>query len=272
MNNPYGAKSVLKVETEYAGGITKLKDSFFTSPFKIAKPFYEHGKPDMKVCLINVSAGILAGDSYEMSLNMGDYTRTQWTTQSFTRIHKMKEGFAEQNINISLGQGAVLYFLPRPVIPFAGSSFYSRTRVDMGKDSVLYYSDILSCGRFRSGEIFGFDIFSSRIEIYSGEKLIFLDNIKLMPASQDIRGIGFYEGFTHQATLLIFGSGDRQSSAAQSHSFLSECTDIEFGVSQTDSKGIIIRILGRSAEKLMDIITGLCNEAGAFKPFSTPKG
>lgn len=254
MDNRFGRQSVLILETELKEGKTKLKDSFFTSPFKIAKPFYNVPGNIIGLCIMNASAGILEGDAYKIEVTLGENSQVELTTQSYTKIHKMNSGCAEQNISINLKKGALLKFMPQPTIPFAGSRFLSKARINLAEESMLLFSDVLSCGRLKMSEQFGFDIYKSRTEVLYKEKIIFADNMMLEPGRQDINGTGFYEGYTHQATIMIFGDRIKDAFYDDLNCILSKYSaEIEYGITRTFKHGILIRALGHQAEILRDI-------------------
>lgn len=258
MDNRFGRQSVLMIETEFKENKTRLKDSYFTSPFKIAKPFYMEDGSGIEVCVMNASAGILEGDSYSIKLDLHENSILALTSQSFTKIHKMNGGFARQNISINLERGAILKFLPQPAIPFAGSRFFSRMKVNMERDSILLFTDVLSCGRYKRGEKFSFEDYNARTEIFYEGKLIFVDNLMLKPKIQDICGMGFYEGYTHQATIMVFGEMADEKLNNTMHNILSRYGEIEFGVTKTYKNGILARILGNGAERLKIILSEVC--------------
>lgn len=253
MINRFGRQSVLKLETQFKEGKTRLKDSFFTPPFKVAKPFYEESDSKMNLCIMNASAGILEGDSYRIEINLGENSNVELTAQSYTKIHKMNYGYAEQSIVANLDKGAVLKFMPQPTIPFSGSRFINRTLVNMQEGSKLIFSDILSCGRIKMGEEFGFESFKSRTQVLCKGKTVFLDNMMLTPGLQDLNGMGFYEGFTHQASIFIFGDAIQEDVYEGLGGILSGQCEIEYGITKTFNNGMLLRVLGRHAEQLKSI-------------------
>jgi len=236
MNNPL---SELSVSTVFQNGRTVMSDCFFTSPFKVAKPFYrDNGYTEIMVMC--ASPGILAGDRYNMRFDLSDNTKTIISEQSYRKLYNTGDDFSQQNTRIQTGENAALYYVPYPVIPFAGSRFRSRTDIFLRPSSKLILGEILSCGRDGMGERFAFGEFSSRTAVYVDNKPVFLDNSRLLSGEADFSGLGFFEGYSCQAIFFLYGFDEV---------FLPEREGVQAAVSKS-SAGFTIRALGDSANSL----------------------
>ena len=124
MENSFGTESRLSITAGRRGEKTVLEDCFFRAPFKIMKPFCPEGTEGMELMIMSVSAGILAGDSQEIQIEVKKGARLFLTTQSFEKVHKMEPGGrAFRKSRIRVENGGFLSYQPLPVIPFAGSDF-----------------------------------------------------------------------------------------------------------------------------------------------------
>jgi urease accessory protein len=236
--------SELSVSIVFENGKTVISDCFFTSPFKVAKPFYrDNGYTEIMVMC--ASPGILAGDRYNIRFDLSDNTKTTVSEQSYRKLYNTGDGFSQQNTQIQVGENASLYYVPYPVIPFAGSRFRSRTDIFLRPSSKLIFGEILSCGRDGMGERFAFSEFSSRTAVYIDGKPVFLDNSRLSGFADkdrdaDFSGLCFLEGYSCQAVFFLYGFDEVS---------LPEQEGIESAVS-TSSAGFTIRALGGSANSL----------------------
>jgi len=241
----------LSVSTAYKNGKTVVSDCFFTSPFKIAKPFYrENGYTEIMVMC--ASPGILAGDRYNIQFDLSDSTKTIISEQSYRKLYNTGDDFSQQHTQIQAGENAALYYVPYPLIPFAGSRFRSRTDIFLRPSSKLVLGEILTCGRDGMGERFAFSEFSSRTAVYVDGKPVFLDNSRLLGSGgavkdrdvkdcdTDFSGIGFFEGYSCQGVFFLYGF-DNVS--------LPEREGIQAAVSKSFA-GFTIRALGDSANSL----------------------
>ena len=96
MSNKYAETSKVKISTLNKNGKTILDDVYFTSPFKVAPPFYK-SDDFIKVIIMSSSAGTLEGDVQEYDINLSDNTKMELTSQSFEKIHTMIEDEATRD-------------------------------------------------------------------------------------------------------------------------------------------------------------------------------
>ncbi|MBP2032337.1 urease accessory protein [Clostridium algifaecis] len=251
--NRYGKKSILQIETKVKNNKTILSDSYFTSPLKILKPFYNNDNSMMKLCIINVSAGVLSGDDYSINVNMNKDSCLELYSQSYTKIFKMKNECAYQKIDVNMEENCTLAYMLKPLMPFKESNFKQDMNIRMRKNCNLIFREIISCGRYKRNEIFDFDSFISKLKIFYNDKIVFMDNTFLKPEEQEIKSIGLYGEYTHQANMIIIGKRVDEKLRIKYMSILKSYTNIEFGISLSFKFGMIIRILGKNSEHLIEI-------------------
>ncbi|MDR7871043.1 MAG: urease accessory protein UreD [Tissierellaceae bacterium] len=249
MSNAYKNPSKLYITTNGRNGKTIMEDVYFTTPFKVTRPFYEENGA-MKIVTIAVSAGILEGDVQEISIKALEGSNTLITSQSYEKIHKMKEEEAKRNTHIYVSKNAYLKYLPLSTIPFANSAFSSITNVELENNtSKLIISEIISCGRYSRGEIFQYKYYKSLVNIRKMERLLYRDNTFFKPEKFPMEDIGMFEGHTHLANILIFNF-DLSESIINEIRDIIEKNNLEGGVSYTWSKDVVIRILGFNSQSL----------------------
>ncbi|MCM1133831.1 MAG: urease accessory protein UreD [Ruminococcus flavefaciens] len=231
--------SRLYLKTEFKNNRTIISDSFFTSPLKIAKPFYH--KNFTEIMMMTASAGILENDFYDIEIDVAKNSKLKFSGQSYTKIFTSVEKGAVQEVKINVGKNAEFVYLPMPVIPFKNSIFRSNTEIHLDESSKFAMLDIVSCGRMAMGEIFAFKSYTSRITVYMGKKPVFLDNQRLVPRETDLSCIGFFENHTHIGMLYLYGYDIEN---------LPENNNIECGFSKVFC-GTCIRISGNSGDDIL---------------------
>lgn len=260
MVNKFGQDSELYIKAKNINGLTCLEDCFFTAPFKIAKPFLDEKKGIMNIIVMSASAGIMEGDCYRTRLELGVGARVALHGQSYAKIHRMQEGQASQFNQFFLAEGALLDYAQKPTIPYAGSIFQSVSECFLKSGSAFLYSDVLACGREKRGERFEFTEYRNCNKVYYQGDLIFLDYQVLVPSCQNLEGIGCFEGYSHQATFAFFYDNLNDELLERLFNVLEKTSDIEFGLTKTKKFGLIIRILGGSADYLSKILFDLKQE------------
>ena len=249
MSNSYKNISKLNITTTSRNNKTFLQDVYFTAPFKITRPFYEENG-GMKIVAIAVSAGIMEGDVQEININILEGSKTIMTSQSYEKIHKMKQDEATRNTNIYISRNAYFKYIPLPTIPFANSAFSSITNVELEDHTSKFIScEIITCGRYSRDEVFQYKYFKSFVNIKKMDNLLYRDNTSFRPQDFPLEGIGMLEGYTHLANILIFNFNLSETIVDEIRAVI-EKHKLEGGVSYTWSKDIIIRILSYSAQSL----------------------
>ena len=242
------------------------------------------------------SAGILAGDSQEHSFYIEENAILELVSQSFEKIFKMEDsGKAERTINIDIEKGGTLIYSPLPCMPFAGSNFTSRTKINLQDDSSrLIYIDTLCGGRKEHGELFDYKSYRNLIEITRNStaddnttksELIYRDNTVfegsncgLFPERKEfLKSPAMYGDYSHLGTMLLFGCNSKSGSALSPSDlfewlnlpakllYTTENLELQVGkplvsVTQTAGNGIAVRLLANSAEEVQDIFNRIKKE------------
>ena len=254
---------------------TFIKDSFFTSPFKIMKPF-QKDDGGITVFQQTASPGILAGDTQEHKIIVESGASLEIVSQSFEKIFKMEEGEkAERKISASVGEGGILIYAPNPCIPFAKSNFVSSTKISLSAGAKLIYEDCICAGRVACDEVFDFTAYKNLIEIRREEKLIFRENNFFEGGEKKnlLQSKVSFGEFTHSGTMLIFGFEKtvrevreilgleekllyteeyrRKACGVGKNPSANEKILIE--ASETDSGDIVVRVLGKGAQEIQGV-------------------
>lgn len=249
--NKFGKLSRLSLKTGIREGKTIVEDVVFTAPYKIMNPFPKKngGISVMPLC---ASAGIMEGDRQEFDFFVAEGTELEFLSQSFDKVHRMKDGEAIRHVKANVEKNAVFYYYPQPVIPYAQSAFDSTMEFDLADESSgLFLLEIISCGRKASAERFLYRKFASRVNIRRAGRLIYRDNTRYEPDKMDMEGLGMYEGYTHMANIFLSGPAcDMQEKIWEVLENEKECAG---GVTQLVHGDLAVRILGHRAQKLQEI-------------------
>lgn len=249
MSNSYKNTSILSITTKGRNNKTIIDDVYFTAPFKITRPFYEKNNV-LKIVTIAVSAGIMEGDVQEINIKALEGSNTLISSQSYEKIHKMKEEEAKRNTHIYVSKNALLRYMLLPTIPFANSAFSSKINVELEDDtSKFIFSEIISCGRYARGEIFQYKYYKSLLNIKKMGKLLYRDNTFFNPKDFYVDEIGMLENHTHLANILIFNFNLSENRINEIRNII-EQNSVDGGVSYTWSNDIVIRLLGFNSQSL----------------------
>lgn len=252
----------LKLERHSATGNTVIKEQYSRVPLLAQRAMYlEETLPAMAyVYIISPSGGILQGDRYQIDIKLGNNTLAHVTTQGATRIYKMEKNYASQTININVEEEGYFEYIPDQIIPFRNSRFYQEVNLNVHDNATMIYSEVIVPGRVASGEAFEYDLcYIKTVGRNQLGKTRFMDVVKLDPKNKNlgIKGIlGKYKvvGTTYIVTKESYIQ-DLQNEIDKQIESIEDGGKISVGTSVLpDSKGIIIRILGNSAEDVKKII------------------
>ena len=170
---------------------------------------FSHPGAGKLVHLNNVSGGVLGGDRLALDVAVGPGAAAQITTTGATRLYRHRGGEpdSEQHATFALGDGALLEYLPDPVIPYAASRHHQRTEFRLGRGATLFWWEVTAPGRFASGERFAFDRLRVQAEIRAAERPILREDYVLEPARQDLSAPLRMCGYSYMASFCAVQEG-----------------------------------------------------------------
>jgi urease accessory protein len=197
-----------RVELVRSDAETRLGTCYQQVPVRLMPPFIIDSEPASLLYLINLTAGLLDGDGHKIEITAREGARAVVTGQSATRIHPAQHHYATQQWNVNVEDDACLVVLPGPAIPFRGSRYFQRTRVELAPRAQLIWGDIWLAGRYDRGELserFQFERIIQDFEARRGGRLIYRDRFRWDgPWSPD--DVGWYlGGALASASLFIAG-------------------------------------------------------------------
>jgi urease accessory protein len=240
-------------------GHTFLADSFQEAPLKVVRAFALQDGTAL-AHLHNVSGGLLGGDHLAMQVNLTSGANVQLTTTGATRIYRSREGNSatSQSTEISVGEGALLEYLPDAVIPFAGACFLQRTSIELANGAGLFWWEIIAPGREASGELFAYEELAVRSRINAPAQRIAAENLCLRPQKNDVSSLARLGQYRYIATFYIcrVGLGAGTLRVAEDH--LRELTtdltrrgEILWGVSSLAAHGLVVRCLALNGREVL---------------------
>jgi len=218
-------------------------------PWKVVRAF------GSLVHLNNVSGGVLGGDRLALDVEVQAGAAAQITTTGATRLyrHRAGAGDSEQRATFSVGDAALLEYLPDAVIPYAGSRHLQRTEIRLGRGSTLFWWEILAPGRMAAGERFKFERLRVHTEVYAGVRPVLRENYRLEPQQKDLSATARMFEYSHSASLCAVQEGRPSTFWRALEYKLNEMARERtrqghaiWGASMLASDGVIVRGLSKS--------------------------
>ncbi|MBO0794818.1 MAG: urease accessory protein UreD [Ktedonobacteraceae bacterium] len=200
--------------------------------------------------LHNLSGGVLGGDQFTIDVDAGPQTRVQITSTSATRLyrHRACTPPARQTSTIRVKEGALLEYLPDPLIPFAGSRYQQYTHIELGQDAGLFWWETIAPGRSARGEYFAYDLLQLELTILALERPIAIERLKLEPGCRPLTSparLGPYQYFTSFYICRAGLPASRWAELEQQLNILAQQLThpgtITWGVSALVAHGLVVR-------------------------------
>jgi urease accessory protein len=170
-----------RIELVQSGGQTGLGVCYQQVPVRVMPPFQFDNEPAALLYLINLTAGLMDGDGHLLEIAARKGTQAVVTGQSATRVHPALGSYATQQWSVQVEDDACLVVLPGPVIPFRGSRYFQRSRVELAPRARLIWGDIWLPGRYERGvlsERFQFERIVQDFEVRRDGRLVYRDRFR----------------------------------------------------------------------------------------------
>jgi urease accessory protein len=208
-----------------------------------------------RISIGTYGGGLLAGDETRLTARLRSGAKAIISTQSATKVFKSLDGrTTRQTLTARLEPGATGAFVPDPVACFADARYSQHQRFDLEGDASLMVLDWFTSGRRARGEVWAFEHYSSRQQVFLDGRRIIEDAIRLDRHDGDIGG-RFRGGPYHCHALLILVGTRIQPAIERLFSLAAQTTAhgprAEGGLvvaANPVTHGAVLRIVGEETE------------------------
>jgi urease accessory protein len=264
--NRIGRSGELVLHYERQGSETRLWLSHCRSPWHFFPPVILDGGCAYTL-LVNPSGGLVGGDLLFVRATLGPQAHVLFSTPSANRIYRSLHKPSSQIIEITVQRGGSLEWIPDTTIPFRGSRFRQKLHVILEEGATVLLWDAMASGRIARGERWVFADLENEIRMTTATGVSVLERSRIIPGSE-IEGIGMMESWDYVASLYLVGDaieGERGTRLEETiGDLLDGCRDrILGGVSETAVRGLVVKLLTRSAPDLNTALQSLWAAARA---------
>lgn len=262
-----GKVGLLDLTLARHGGVTRVERHYQRVPLHVYRPIYlDERRPDMAFLFVQqFGEGLVQGDRYRIDIDCRPDSATHITTQAATNVFRARDDFVTQLVNLRVGAGAVLEYLPDPVVPYRGSRLFQRTSVAADPAATVILGEVLLPGRVAHREAHAYDIYWSETEARRPDGvLLFADVLRLGSRGGGIpRSIGLVPGHDVLAALYVLCS-DRDSTDLVEllRASLTTHAQITIGVTELPNRsGVVVKFLGPSSKAVQAALRTAWNAA-----------
>lgn len=166
-----------------------------------------------EVVFLNTSSGLTGGDTLSFSLTLGERVKAVATTQTAERAYRAGEGLAKVTVDLAVGAGGWLDWLPQETILFDASAVSRRTTVDLAHDAGCLALEAIVLGRPAMGEVVRHLMLRDTRMIRRGGVPVMLEPLALDDSSL-LAGSAVLGGPKTFANLVMVGRGTDVALAA----------------------------------------------------------
>ena len=188
-----------------AGGATRIDDLYQRDPCRALFPTPE---PDdiFQAVMLTTSGGLAGGDRIAATISGAPRTRALVTTQAAEKIYRARAENTVFSVDLAVGAGAWLEWLPQETILFDGARFRRETRIALAADARLLAAEIVVFGRAARGERLAAGHYLDRWRVVRDGRLVWHDAVGWTgdPAAALAHPAGF-AGAGAMATVIYAG-------------------------------------------------------------------
>jgi urease accessory protein len=211
--------------------------------------------------LLNPSGGLVGGDRLSVRAMLGPDTHVLFSTPSANRVYRSLAETAVQTIELTVGSGAILEWIPDVTIPFAGAQFRQTIHVRLAPGATVLLWDAIASGRVARGERWAFTSLANEIRIVTASGQSVLERYDLRPL-EDQRAIGLAEEWDYVASLYVVGDKVGEDTWTSLEASLAAALEdrpgrVLGGVSAPSIGGLAVKLVARAAPDLHAVLETL---------------
>ena len=199
--------------------------------------------------IVNTGGGVVGGDSYRISLALGEGAEVEATTPAAEKIYRSNGPPADIAVRLSLGARARLLWLPQETLMFENARLTRRLDVEFAADAAFILAESVVFGRIAMGE--------SRIDaslrdswrIRRDGKLVFADETRLERAGATLDRVAVGAGARALSTIVAAAPNVEARLPDLRAALEAGSEGVEAGASAFDGL-VVARILSASPSRL----------------------
>lgn len=240
---------------------TIIARSHCTSPWHLLPAIYLDDTGAAYTLLLNPSGGLVGGDRLSIDMTLDQEAHVLISAPSANRVYRSLGEVSVQEVQVTVGPGAVLEWVPEPTIPFAGSRYRQKLHVTLASGATTFLWDAIAAGRIARKERWAFTSLENEIRITTASGGAALERYALYPGT-DLGRVGLAEEWDYVASLFVINDTVTTEFWSRLETKLASILvahagPILGGVSTPAVPGVVVKLLARTAPELTRVLEGL---------------
>ena len=250
------------------GSKTILRHSSSRSPWHFFPPIALDDTSAVYTLLVNPSGGLVGGDHLSLRASLGPQSHVLFSTPSANRVYRSIAEPSRQEINLTVGAGAILEWVPELTIPFLGSRFSQTLHVTLESGGTLILWDALAAGRIARGERWRLTSLDNEIRVATSSGASVTERYRLA-SERAMGGAGLAEGWDYVASLFILNEAVQEELWKRLEEKILPILEdrqgrVLGGVSEPAVRGRIVKLVAKSAPDLNAVFESIWAAARAL--------
>jgi len=218
-----------------------------------------------EAAIVNTGGGVAGGDSYSVSLTLGEGAEVEATTPSAERIYRSDGPAAAITTRLSLGRSARLFWLPQETLMFEGARLERRLEVETSSEASFIIAETLVFGRLAMGESQIDASVRDSWRVRREGRLVFADETRLEHAGATLDRKAVGAGARAMSTIVASAPNIEVRLPDLRAALTAESSVVESGASAFDGL-IVVRLLAASSDRLRGALLTSIVALGGRKP------
>jgi urease accessory protein len=251
----------LRLDYAKRDGRTIIARSHCTTPWHLLPPIYLDDTGAAYTLLVNPSGGLVGGDHLSIDMKVDEEAHVLISAPSANRVYRSEGEVSVQDIELTVGPGAIVEWLPEQTIPFAGSRFRQTLHATLASGATILLWDAIASGRIARGERWALATLENEIRITTASGASLLERYALDPAT-NLGAIGLAADWDYVASLYVVNDAVAPEVWSRLETRLGLALDehaehILGGVSQPAVPGVAVKLLAKTAPDLTKMLDAL---------------
>jgi urease accessory protein len=218
-----------------------------------------------EAALVNTGGGVAGGDSYSVSLTLGEGAEVEATTPSAERIYRSDGPAAAITTRLKLASGARLFWLPQETLMFDGARLERRLEVETAGEAEFLVAETLVFGRLAMGERRIDATLRDSWRVRRDGRLVFADETRLERAGAALERKAVGAGARALSTIVAAAPNIEARLPDLRAALKAASSGVEGGASAFDGL-IVARLLAAWPDRLRAALVAAIVALGGRKP------
>jgi urease accessory protein len=222
-----------------------------------------------EAAIVNTGGGVAGGDSYSVSLTLGQDAEVEATTPSAERIYRSDGPAAGITTRLTLKPRARLFWLPQETLLFDGARLERRLDVETAGEAAFIVAETLVFGRLAMGETQIDASVTDSWRVRRDGRLVFADETRLEHAGATLERKAVGAGARAVSTIVASAPNIEARLPDLRAALKAAGSGVESGASTFDGL-IVVRLLAASGRPLGAALVASVVALGGRKPWLWP--